>query len=514
MLRSFREAVPDWVPLVAVTALALAVRVVGNRFGLPDRYHPDEDMLIRIATTMASGGDLNPHFFHWGGGHFYVTALVLRGAEALGWPQSEADAYFVARTLSGVMGAATVLLTMLVARQLYRNRTITFLTGLIFSLTMLHVRSSHYATVDVPGTFWLALALWLFVVAMHQPRTRLLLLIAAGLASGLATGTKYHLGIIVPVLAGGAWMASARTEARSSLEWLGVLAGAALGFLLSNPYAVLDYPAFSSGVRELLTHYDRPEMHPRNHSDNNWIFFIRTLAGGESGVFFLLAGVLGAVILLAEERRTEMLLLAGFPIASFVYLGSKNASFVRNLMPLVVFMAVAAAVGMERLMRSSARWHQAARIAVVAGLTIGMVMELTRVVQFDRLLQGPDTRALASQWLSQHLAPGDVVAVEREAWANPSLPAGVQSGRMILPEYTAASLVERGFGYVITNSVSYRAFFVYPELGPDARVAYERLFNDLDQHATLMATFAGEAAPVPVNDELPNPEIRIYRLAR
>jgi len=510
----FRKPVPDWVPLTVIPTFALVLRLSGNQFGLPHHYHPDEDLLIRIASNMAGGSDFNPHFFHWGGGHFYVTALVLRLAGALGWLQSDADAYVAARSLSAVMGAATVLLTMLIARQLYQNKTITAVTGLVLSLTMLHVRSAHYATVDVPATFWLALALWLFVAALRAERGGLALLVAAGVAGGVATGTKYHIGLIVPVLACAAFAARRDGSRRQAAGWYLIPAGAAVGFLLSNPYAVLDYPSFSSGVRELLTHYDRPALHPRNHGDNNWVFFLQTLSGGESGAWFLLSAAFGVAILAAEERRVEVLILATFPVLSFFYLGSKNANFIRNLMPLMVFMAVAGAIGIERLVRVAARAGGAARGVALAAVALAMLMVLDRVVQFDRLLRSPDTRDLAALWLARHLPPGSVVAVEREAWANPPLPAGVAEARFILPENTVATYVERGIGYLITNSVSYRAFFVYPQLGPDARASYERLFADLDRHATLVAEFTGESARVPVNDELPNPDIRIYRLTR
>ncbi len=66
-----------------------------------------------------------------------------------------------------------------------------------------------------------------------------------------------------------------------------MLASAA-GFLLTNPFAIFDYPSFSAALRELMTHYDRPDLHPRNHGAHNWLFFLRTLAGGESDPFVML----------------------------------------------------------------------------------------------------------------------------------------------------------------------------------------------------------------------------------
>ncbi len=68
----------------------------------------------------------------------------------------------MARTLTAVMGAATVAITMMIVERAYRNLAITGLTGLVFAFTMLHVRTAHYATVDVPAAFWLMLSVWLF----------------------------------------------------------------------------------------------------------------------------------------------------------------------------------------------------------------------------------------------------------------------------------------------------------------------------------------------------------------
>lgn len=497
--------------VTTVTLLALVVRVAGNRFGLPDEYHPDENMLIRVASAMAAGADWNPHFFHWGGGHFYVTALVFRAAAAFGDLASEADAYLVARTLTAVMGAATVAVTMMIAERGYGNKAITGLTGLVFAFTLLHVRTAHYATVDAPATFWLVLSVWLFLTAIDAPRGRLGLFIAAGLVAGVAVGTKYSVGLIVPALMVGALVAGPeRARAGSVRAALAILAGSAAGFLLTNPFAILDYPSFSAGVRELVTHYDRPHLHPRNHGQHNWLFFVETLAGGESDPFVMLTAAAGVVFLLKDERRAEVMAPMAFALLTFVYLSSQSANYIRNLIPLIPFLALASAIGATRLIRATPANSRLLWIAVVA---VAIVLSFVRVVQFDRILLRPDTRELARAWLAGHLAPGSKVAMEREYWATPVLPANVVGTRLVLAENPLAFYRERGFDYIITNSVSYKAYFVYPDRMPAARDAYARLLEALDEHAQRVAVFTGESAALPVNDELPNPEIRIYRLS-
>ena len=48
---------------------------------------------------------------------------------------------------------------------------------------------------------------------------------------------------------------------------------------------------------------------------------------------------------------------------------------------------------------------------------------------------------------------------------------------------------------------------------PGRRTAYEQLLQDLDEQTQRAMVFTGGSGGLPVNDELPNPEIRIYRLS-
>ena len=64
----------------------------------------------------------------------------------------------------------------------------------LLSLAFLHVRDSHFGVTDVPMTF-LVLVAFLFIVRLSESgETRDL--IAAGVAAGLATSTKYNAALI------------------------------------------------------------------------------------------------------------------------------------------------------------------------------------------------------------------------------------------------------------------------------------------------------------------------------
>ena len=74
------------------------------------------------------------------------------------------------------------------------SRPVGLLAALFLAVEPLHVRYSHVAVTDVPATMFGLLALLLFLRAarLRSPRTLLL----GALAAGLATGTKYNLGML------------------------------------------------------------------------------------------------------------------------------------------------------------------------------------------------------------------------------------------------------------------------------------------------------------------------------
>ncbi len=75
------------------------------------------------------------------------------------------------------------------------SRPVGLLAALFLAVEPLHVRYSHVAVTDVPATMLGLLALLLFLQAVHRDDRRRLL--AGAVVAGLATGTKYNLGMLV-----------------------------------------------------------------------------------------------------------------------------------------------------------------------------------------------------------------------------------------------------------------------------------------------------------------------------
>ena len=68
----------------------------------------------------------------------------------------------------------------------------------LLAVTFLHVRDSHFLTVDIPATFWGCLSMALLMGPAHSPRSGPPW--AGAVILGLAMATKYNLALFLPAL--------------------------------------------------------------------------------------------------------------------------------------------------------------------------------------------------------------------------------------------------------------------------------------------------------------------------
>ena len=205
------RTVAGW--LTVILAVGFCLRLIGIDFGLPNtNCRPDEGVLVKKALA-AAGGDLNPGFFHYPSFHIYTLAGLFGGCFGAGrlagifsTPQDFLLQYFIdpsgvylaGRLLGALLGTASVYLVFLVGRQAAGVRA--GLMGAAFlSVAFLHVRDSHYLTVDVPATFYLLLAAVLLQRFLRTGGPGWLA--ASALFSGIAVSTKYNAAIIIAVFA-------------------------------------------------------------------------------------------------------------------------------------------------------------------------------------------------------------------------------------------------------------------------------------------------------------------------
>jgi len=384
-----RHAARAWrvLGIALVLAVAVALRAVGLTWGLPDQthlfsYHPDEFHSLRGAFSMALG-DLNPHFFNYGSLYLYLVgaaaslrdpALFRAIADAVpGSPLLPAAIRhwtLDARIVTLVLSVATVAVVSGIARRIWGHRE-GLAAALLLALAPLHVLQSHYGTVDVPGAFFAALALYFAVAMLDEPSWRNV--VWAGAAVGLAASVKYSGGvtIVAPLTA---W-AIARARGGGSAQrppWptlLAVPAVAAAAFALTSPFTLIDWPNAWRDISFEVHHMragDDPAMlaiYP-----GGWSFHLSTLARG-TGFIMLAAALVGLAAALAARRRALWPLLA-FGLVSFATIGGAQVRYARYAMPLLPVVAVLAAGVISDDLIAAVRgrvhaWVMAAGVAVV-----------------------------------------------------------------------------------------------------------------------------------------------------
>ena len=383
-----------WLAPALLFALALLVRAIGLTWGLPNAqryysYHPDESVnQIVGAVVHLLQGDFNPHFFNYPSLSIYATWLIYQFLAVFGlttnvpdasypWPIIR-DIIFAGRLFSVATGAATAALTWGIARQLGLNRG-AIVAGVLVALLPGLVQHSHYATVDVPATFFVALCVWLSLRAQTGKA-----FIVAALVAGLAAGTKYNAGLVVVVP-----MACALLLPELKNRWgLIVLAPivALLGFIISTPYALLAPAEFWGDSKnngfayELLVHPRLGSGDIFQDTGNGWWYHLSFNLPFVMTAPLAVAAVVGLVLAAREKRFWPIILFVGL---FFLSLGFSQVRFMRYLFPIAPLLCVTAVWAASRLPKPQI-WG-AALIWIITVSVPGILWPFVSVDSRDRI---------------------------------------------------------------------------------------------------------------------------------
>jgi hypothetical protein len=504
---------------VALFLVALLPRLWALGWGLPYVEHSDEPAVIEVAVRMVQQGDWNPGMFLYPSLYFYQLAAVIRLHGAWGIAQglyaSLADIpaetylfttspalYLWARSLTALLGAAIVPLLFVLGRRMFGWRA-GLLAAAALAVSSYHVEHSHFVTTDAPTGLWVTLALLGAWGVATTGRWRYYLLCAV--ATGLAAGTKYNAGVVGLALAvaapisvldaarqdepqrhsdsevqtGGSWWPMARVHL-GRLVVAGALAVAV--FLLTTPFAVLDFAGFRRGMLINADHYasgSHGNFVGRWRLDGYLDFFWRE-GLLPTGCLILLAGL----PLLARRAPRQLALLGVAVLVCQALLLTQAVNFHRNTLaffPPLFLLAAAGAVALgdwagALLARrsgvdgpqvvdlrpggapSTAEAHRAAVARRVSGPAVALLAALLLLPQLLdtawllRYWSRPHTLVAAAELLRAQ-PRGMLAAVETNPvqWAGDPAVEPVRWLGARPPEWYAA----RGYRYLLLNSERY-----------------------------------------------------------
>ncbi len=511
--------------LALLLLLATGLRLWGLRFGFPALTHSDEPQVVMVAVNAATG-QLSPGFFAYPALFPYLAGLLLRlWVLVQPWVWSDFQAYFDAycgdpthaylfvRTCSAAAGVGMVAATAWLGRRIAGPR-VGLLAAALVAVNTYAVRDSHFATTDIPVALASTLALVAILGLLDGTTLRRLAL--AGAAVGLASGTKYPAGALVPVLVLAAWFGSAGSaqhRARSLLPGLALaLAACAGAFFLTNPYVLLDWDTF---VQDLSRESARRlGVSSAQFEGPAWRWYLtHTLPTAFGWTALGLVGV-GAAWSLAE-RRLELVIVtlgAGLLILPALLVVSVGERYLLPAYPAVAVLAAWGTLRIGKRCRALGPWL--ANTVVVLLVAASVLPPLERSVRLDTLLTLPDTRVLAARWIEDTLAPGRSIALE---WAY--TPQVSDETFEVLPlRYEVGGPQDQGADYVVVSSYAFNRYFLEPDAHPH-EVAF---FEVLDRGPEPIATFSGlppegafgyveRVPPGPLQQQgMIGPEIRIY----
>lgn len=551
--------------LGALLVVTLGLRLWGIKQGLPYSYNVDEATHFVPRAIAFFSHDLNPQYFLNPPGYSYLLHIVFElwfgsgDAVSRAFATDPTSVFVVARVLAAVLGTIAVWLTYLAGERLF-GRAVALLGAAIFAFAFLPNFYSHLALNDTPTLAPVALSLYGISGVLRRGWTRDYVI--SGVGIGLAAATKYTGGITLLCLLGAAACDGAGGATLVALRRTVLALGLALAaFVIGNPYSLVDFSAFQSGVsmQASLAGGQEPVKLGTTAASGS-AYYIWTFTWG-LGWGPSLAALGGSALLLVRRRLSTALVLLPAPIVFILFMGNQQRFFGRWLMPIFPIVALLGAYGTVELVR----WLVFARrvspmLAAAVATVVLLAQSVTTVVHNDAVLSRPDTRNLARAWMVANVPAGAKVVVEpvvADNWAvdvGRSLPwtsSGARwrrfatgqtdvdtQGRQLPPgqhRFVVVDEYERTlrpelldeyaanrYCWVVIGSLQAGRSFAQPKIAPAAIAYYAQLAN----RARLMyhvSPFGSIRRAVPFSFDWsinyypsqysrPGPEISVYRL--
>ncbi len=430
---SLKSATPKrprgaWAWGVALFVLAFGIRYVGIDWSLPNEihyysYHPDEWLVLLASYFVMNpfAGDWLPGFYNYGTlpmtlwsawlhwlSAFGVIAPLPENPTPLQLAQLRADLLFWARILTALLGAGTAVVVARTLAVLAGERAGLF-AGLAIALAPAFVVHSRFQTVDVPTTFFVALAFHQSVALWSAPNRWRTLLWGAFWA-GCAAGSKYNAGLAILAL----WVSWGLLTKRNAGGWGAMLSGilasasvALITFLLACPGSWADSEKFWRDFRYEVRHVKQGHGEIFTDTGLGWVYHLHpNLTTG----FTLTGLVLGLMGWLWAGRRERA--LWGIALASLAYyllIGSAEVRFMRYTFPL--FPALAIGLGLW-LSESAGKLQRAGQWLV----PLALMVQAVYTTDYTLCMLRRDARDQAAEWLDGKIVVSATIAFPTVPW--------------------------------------------------------------------------------------------------
>ena len=517
------DALPRWI-LIGLIAITFGVSLWGIQKDLPYVPEFDEPIYVEKAVTMASSGDLNPHWF----GNPASTVIYPLAAIYHGWyvityrepllaaapnlsARFEANPgqfYLLGRYLTVIFMVLSIPLVYQLGRRAFGTPT-GLIGSWLFIVIPIVIFHAQIVRTDLAATFFGLFSLWLCLRLYRRPTLTDQLL--TGVSIGLAIATRYFMVALIPILLivdgliWWEWRASPQSSRRSiSASQIGTgLLGLGAGFVLSTPYFFLDFRTALQNltVEARQTHLGVDGLSPLG----NLVWYLTQATASSLTWPIALLAAIGIILILTRRRFPQLLLLAftGIFLAGISVSPLHWQRWLIQILPLFTLFAAEAVQTIVPKLSGFLNWGKPAQQGLIVALVLLVsVWPCYQLISNNIRQSRPSTRILAREWILQNLPAGSQIA--QEAYAVPLADTDFtifENFSLATTDYTLDEAYRGGFRYIVVSSTMYQRYFAEPDRYAAEVNSYQALFNE----GHLLQEFE----PSATRD---GPTIRIYEL--
>ena len=400
-----------------ILVFGLLLRLWGIKAGLPFLAHDNEEISVIRALRMGSDG-LNPNYFAYPTHYIYIlfamdiiyfTIGKLFGLFssahqfANSFFANQSAIYLIARCTTAFYGVLTILTAYFTGKKLYDAKT-GLISAFFMSLLFIHVKDSHYATVDVPVTFYVSLSIMFAAYAMIEGK--LIYSLLSGFIGGLAIATKYPAGVIVvPLLLANLFMPTQNSRRLKYLFlcYLCLL----LGFFIGCPYALLDWPTFWPDVKYVIDEGGLVSRDVMSGRSGYEYYFLYALPKG-LGIFIYMLSVVGVGYAILKHQRKDIFILS-FPVIFLLLMGRSYFFYERYTLPAIPALVILGSLAFTRFIAPLISKNK----LLYAGVLLLVIIEpLYKTIEQNYVFAATDTRISAKNWIESNIPAGKNIVIE------------------------------------------------------------------------------------------------------
>ena len=417
--------------LLLILAVGAFFRFYGIDAQLPYLQHPDEPIYIEISRSMFQSGDLNPHFFKYPSLFFYIRTLGyipyyltgnifgkfespqdIGGIINLTMGVSKAEIPSLVlfdRSMTVLFGLGAILLVFLISSNLFISRYLALIPALFLALFRSNLYLDKVIAPDTFLLFFILLTAYLTLRLYDNPSRRNY--VFTGLCAGLAISVKYNGGLILlPIVITHLFL-----EKKKALKKINIylaLAMTGLAFLITTPFALLDFNTFIHDFYFEMMHYSKIGHIGMEGNTLQWY----------ANYLFKFVGIIILIFALLEffkgllTRSHKIILFSTFPLFYFIMIARILVRNERTIFLIVPFILVLA-VGFV----SDAMKFKIPKLRISAGF-IGLLLlllplyhHLHGAVYVSQNYYYTKNHKLARLWINSNVKAGSNIALESYA---------------------------------------------------------------------------------------------------